>query len=184
MFFTDMKNTGFFILTGGPGSGKTTVLTKLAEMGYLTVEETGRKIIRNQMKICGTAVPWEDAERYARLMFLQSVMDFEQLRHIDKPCFFDRGIIVILGYSRLEKIPVTPELEEAAGKYRYNKKVFLFPFWEEIYRTDAERRQSHGKAEDTFHMMKAVYQEYGYQAVTVPCLSPEERAEWIIEEIR
>ena len=33
-----MENLNFYILTGGPGSGKSTVLKLLSDMGYLTVE--------------------------------------------------------------------------------------------------------------------------------------------------
>lgn len=35
-----MENLNFYILTGGPGSGKSTVFKLLSDMGYLTVEET------------------------------------------------------------------------------------------------------------------------------------------------
>lgn len=65
-----MENLNFYILTGGPGSGKSTVLKLLSDMGYLTVEETGRNIIQKQIKSLGDAVPWNNVSRYARLMFL------------------------------------------------------------------------------------------------------------------
>ena len=45
-----MENLNFYILTGGPGSGKSTVFKLLSDMGYLTVEETGRNIIQKQIK--------------------------------------------------------------------------------------------------------------------------------------
>ncbi len=49
----------FFILTGGPGSGKTSVLTALAQKGFLTVPEVGRKIIKEQQLIGGNALHTE-----------------------------------------------------------------------------------------------------------------------------
>lgn len=55
-----MENLNFYILTGGPGSGKSTVLKLLSDMGYLTVEETGRNIIQKQIKSLGDAVPWNN----------------------------------------------------------------------------------------------------------------------------
>ena len=72
-----MENLNFYILTGGPGSGKSTVLKLLSDMGYLTVEETGRNIIQKQIKSLGDAVPWNNVTRYARLMFLHAITDFE-----------------------------------------------------------------------------------------------------------
>lgn len=42
---TRMRNRNLYVLTGGPGGGKSTVLDILDGMGYHTVREAGRKII-------------------------------------------------------------------------------------------------------------------------------------------
>ena len=178
-----MENLNFYILTGGPGSGKSTVLNLLSNMGYLTVEETGRNIIRKQIKSQGDAVPWKNASRYTRLMFLHAIIDFEEFTYVQKTCFFDRGILDILGYCRLVNIPITAILKKTVHKYRYNPKVFLFPPWEEIYTNDTERKQDFKEAERTYHVLKNVYEEFGYQTVIVPRLTPINRAQWIIENL-
>lgn len=178
-----MENLNFYILTGGPGSGKSTVLKLLSDMGYLTVEETGRNIIQKQIKSLGDAVPWNNVSRYARLMFLHAITDFEELVHVQKTCFFDRGILDILGYCRLINIPIATSLKKAAHEYRYNPKVFLFPPWEEIYTNDTERKQDFKEAERTYHTLKNVYEEFGYQTIIVPCLIPVKRAQWIVENL-
>lgn len=54
----------FFILTGGPGSGKTSVLTLLAQKGFLTVPEVGRKIIKEQQLIGGNALHTGDRDAF------------------------------------------------------------------------------------------------------------------------
>ena len=142
-----------------------------------------RDIIRNQVKTRGDALPWDNTVRYARLMLLRSVVDFEEMAHVPTPCFFDRGIIDTLGYARLIDIPVTTCMEEAARAYRYNRTVFLFPFWEEIYTRDAERKQEVEEARRTFIALKKEYEHFGYQTIEVPLLSPSERAEWILGQI-
>lgn len=57
---TRMRNRNLYVLTGGPGGGKSTVLDILDGMGYHTVREAGRKIIRSQAETGGNAVPWAD----------------------------------------------------------------------------------------------------------------------------
>ena len=48
----------FIVLTGGPGSGKTTLIEALRRLGLATAPETGRAIIREQVAIAGPALPW------------------------------------------------------------------------------------------------------------------------------
>lgn len=178
-----MKNLNFYIFTGGPGSGKSTVLEILKGKGYMTVEEVAREIIKKQVDTNGDAVPWGNIVRYANLMLFKSIFDFEELIHIERPCFFDRGIIDTLGYARLINIPITSRMNKVANIYRYNSKVFLFPFWQEIYVNDAERKQNPEEARETCRILKETYENYGYEIVNVPLLSPKERAEWILQNI-
>ena len=88
---TRMRNRNLYVLTGGPGGGKSTVLDILDGMGYHTVREAGRKIIRSQAETGGNAVPWADTARYARLMSLQSRNDFESTRTSANPAFSTGG---------------------------------------------------------------------------------------------
>ena len=45
----------FFVLTGGPGAGKTTLIEALRDAGFATAPEAGRAIIRDQLAIGGPA---------------------------------------------------------------------------------------------------------------------------------
>lgn len=88
-----MENLNFYVFTGDPGSGKTTVLNLLQNNGYITVPEVARDIIKKQIDTHGDAVPWGNNIRYSHLMLMRSIVDFEEHFHMEKPCFFDRGII-------------------------------------------------------------------------------------------
>jgi predicted ATPase len=61
MEYDKMKNktiqrNNFIILTGGPSSGKTSIIEKLKEKGYLCIDEVGRQIIQEQLAIGGNAL--------------------------------------------------------------------------------------------------------------------------------
>ena len=58
----------FHIITGGPGSGKTTLIDALAAQGFHHMPEAGRAIIRDQIAIGGGALPWADRGAFAELM--------------------------------------------------------------------------------------------------------------------
>ncbi|HHY48383.1 MAG TPA: AAA family ATPase, partial [Alphaproteobacteria bacterium] len=48
----------FVIITGGPGSGKTTLICALHRRGYGRTLEAGRFIIQQQVAIGGRALHW------------------------------------------------------------------------------------------------------------------------------
>lgn len=63
-------NTGdrFIVITGGPGSGKTTLIEALARAGLETMPEAGRAIIRDQTRIGGRGEHRKDQTLFAELM--------------------------------------------------------------------------------------------------------------------
>ena len=54
----------FFVVTGGPGAGKTSLITELSRRGFHTIPESGRAIIREEMQSGGDALPWADRMAY------------------------------------------------------------------------------------------------------------------------
>src|SRR6476646_4988836 len=58
----------YFVITGGPGSGKTALIEALRSRGYACSNEAGRVIIQDQVAIDGRALPWRDPLLFAELM--------------------------------------------------------------------------------------------------------------------
>ena len=67
----------FFVVTGGPGAGKTTLIERLAAQGFATVEEAGRRIIREQKASGGNATHDGDRLAYRALMFRDAIATYE-----------------------------------------------------------------------------------------------------------
>ena len=172
----------FFVLTGGPGSGKSSVIQVLAARGYAVVGESGRAVIRQQVAAGGDALPWADRARFADRM-----LDRDLRAHAaaprDRAVFFDRGVPDIAGYLALCGLPVPARLRRAADACRYADRVFVFPHWPDIYARDAERRQGEGEALATYHAVVAAYLARGYATIVVPRLSVERRADFILAQL-
>lgn len=163
--------------------GKTAVIAALREQGYVTVPETGRDIIRQQVAEGGQALPWADREAFARLMFEQSLRDYLTQPGGNGPVFFDRGIADTIGYLELCGLPVPAEMQQAAALYRFNKTVFLTPPWLSIYEQDKERKQSFEEAVLTYESMIKVYSRLEYRLVELPQTTVQERAAFMLDTI-
>ena len=177
-----LKNN-FYIITGGPGVGKTTLINELEKRGYSCVPEVAREIIKDQAANNGKALPWKDTREYSDKMLSYSVRDFIYLSKSDDLYFFDRGIPDTYGYELLMKFDTNVKLTEALKEYRYNKTVFILPPWKEIYETDKERKQDFQTAIDTYNIMKTAYANAGYDLMEVPLSAVEERAEFVLNHI-
>ncbi|HBP28728.1 MAG: AAA family ATPase [Advenella sp.] len=177
------QSANFFVLTGGPGSGKTTLINHLADMGYRCMPEAGRAVIRQQLNCGGVALPWADKTAYARRMHEHDMAAYQRACNMNGPVFFDRSIVDIIAYLQLEQLPVPEPLQTAVSQCRYHTTAFILPPWPQIYRRDQERRQDLPTAIATYHAMMKTYLQYGYALVRVPRLPAAQRARFIVNAI-
>lgn len=113
-----------YILTGGPGAGKTTVLDLLAARGYRCVPDHARIVIRSRK--AKELSPRPDPATFGTIVLEMAVRAFERTKMHSSPVFYERGIFDSL-YSRYQRGEVTANAhEEYKRKYPYNSTAFFF----------------------------------------------------------
>lgn len=179
-------NNKKYIITGGPGVGKTTLINKLASLGFLTISEDARQIIKEEMEIEGEGLPWKNKLLYACLMLQASINSYQKALSIstEKSIFFDRGIPDALCYFKMENLRILEEDKRFSEALKYNQLVFILPPWDEIYKTDKERKQTWEEAKKTFFEMKKTYESLGYKVVEVPRETVENRVKFVLKTIQ
>lgn len=170
----------FIILSGCSGGGKSTLLAELARRGFATVEEPGRRIVLEETRNDGSALPWIDIEAFARRAIAMALED-RQNAPPEGPVFFDRSLVDAA--SALRHVSGDTFIETLRHAHRYNRLVFLTPPWPEIYRGDDERRHDFDAAVEEYQRLLRDYDALGYDIDVLPKSSVEERADFILARI-
>jgi predicted ATPase len=168
----------FIVISGCSGGGKSTLLEELARRGHATVEEPGRRIVREETARGGTALPWIDGAAFARRAIAVALEDRATATRRAGWVFFDRGLIDAA--AALEHVIGAPALETYGRAHRYHARVFLTPAWPEIYAHDAERRHDLAAAEAEYQRLLEAYPRLGYEVVLLPKVGVAERADLIL----
>lgn len=169
------------VITGGPGTGKSTLLRGLQELGYPIHREISRDIIRQELQRGSNHLPWEDLNAFSDKVFAGQK---EQYREAvpGQVNFFDRGVIDVIAYLRKDGYP-HQRLDELVPHYPYHRQVFLTPPWPGIYRQDAERREDLATMNAIHNALLKSYDEHGYQVIEVPLAPAPERVVFVLDQL-
>ncbi|MGV8995949.1 MAG: AAA family ATPase [Parvibaculaceae bacterium] len=178
------EHSNFYILTGGPGAGKTVLIEALRLRGYACVDEVARKIIQEQHLIGGDALHDGDQRKFADLMLTRSIAAYEQVTERVAPVFFDRGLPELVGYGPFVGHATPGYFHKAAALFRFNKRVFILPPWPEIYGQDDERKHDFAEAVESWRLSAETYPKLGYELVEVPKLSIADRVDFVLSHIK
>lgn len=169
------------ILSGCSGGGKSTLLAELKRRGFAVVEEPGRRIVADEMRREGKALPWVDLEEFARRAIEMATVDRERVNDAKGWIFFDRGQIdaaVALEHATGELAAKT-----LAGTERFYRQVFLAPPWAEIHHSDPERQLDMKEGVAEYHRLLHAFERLGYDPVILPKAKVEARADFVLKHL-
>jgi predicted ATPase len=166
-----------YVITGGPGFGKTSLVQALRAEGFWTGREVARDLIQEIQQRGGSELPWNDRAAFEKLLLARKIGEYLSAP-LDQVCFFDRGLPDAVTYCRRDGVEPTPETIKSCLVHRYDG-VFIVPPWPKIYKKDGERRETFEEAARTHEIQMSVYGEFGYLPLLVPKVSVPERVEFV-----
>ncbi len=169
------------IITGGPGSGKTTLIQELKKLGYPVHPEVARRVIQEQLGLGSDAVPWKNIHAFSELA--KGIMLNEFPVNAEGVHFFDRGIPDLMAYFLVGNHPINELYYKALAQVPYSKKVFVLPPWKEIYSTDNERKELFKEACYVYECIKKTYVKLGFELIEVPKLKVNQRVAFLCEQL-
>ncbi|NOU59800.1 AAA family ATPase [Marinifilum caeruleilacunae] len=165
-----------YIITGGPGSGKSSLLNALIHKGYKGFEEISRIVIREQHEINGDKLPWKNLADFAEICYERMSKQLDECNS-ESYCFYDRGIPDIIAYVRRGGIQVPEKYFKKSNQY--NPIVFIAPPWQQIFINDAERPESFEDSMEIYRFLKNTYSDLGFEVIELPKVSIPERVAFI-----
>jgi predicted ATPase len=82
----------FVTISGCSSGGKSTLLAELRRRGFATIDEPGRRIVAEELKRGGTALPWVDGVAFLQRAIDMSLADRADANRSARWVFFDRGL--------------------------------------------------------------------------------------------
>jgi predicted ATPase len=172
----------WYVITGSPSTGKTTLIEMLEKQGYKTVHEAARTMIDNAISRGISADELRRDEKKFQENVARLKCQIESDIAKDEPVFFDRGIHDTLAYMRLHGYKIDKWLVDLSIKSTY-KKVFLLdalPFYVQDYARTEEKKEAKLLAGH----LNDVYIEYGMNPIKIKYTSVEERLKIILRETK
>ena len=175
-----------FVLTGGSGVGKSTVIKLLNDAGYQTVPEAWSSLFdeakkQNKLDEFLTEDPVTSREK---------IMDFqlalEAAIDVSKPVFLDRSTVDVVAFGQLYNVCMEQWLLDIPTKDCYDLVFFFDPLPADLYEKN-KREEVHCSRAQSLQIeeyLKNIYTDMGFSLINVPFDTPSKRMDFILETIQ
>lgn len=179
---TDVQSSpAFYVLSGGPCSGKTTLASALAARGHRVVPEVAADLILRDSGRLWRADP---------LAFQQAVLRTQLERESDVltrqnggVVFLDRGIGDHFGFLEFHSLPVFPELETAWEDARRRYQAVFLLAQNPDYSTTPYRAETQEQAIGKHRSILSGYRSRHPRVVEIPWSPLDARLASVLAEV-
>lgn len=172
----------WYVITGGPSTGKTTLLAELDKLGHRVVPEAARMVIDEGIAK-GLTISQVRADELA---FQRDVLKLKQkveaALDVNKLTFLDRGMHDSLAYLRHYGFEIDDWVQELFKNSMYKKVFLLEPLPQ--YVKDYARTEGGGFTKKMHKLLHDAYADFGMEPIHIPPVSVEERLKIILAHVK
>ena len=176
-------NTQKIVITGGPGTGKSSIINELVKREYTCFEEVSRQVTLDARKDGIDQLFLTKPLLFSELLLEARTKQFHDAESLEIDLvFLDRGLPDVIAYMDYFKSDYPKHFVDTCEKHGYDN-VFVLAPWQEIFVSDSERYENFDQAVEIHHALLDTYKRFGYQLIDVPFDSIEKRADFIIDTL-
>ncbi len=176
-------NTKKVVITGGPGTGKSSIINELIKRNYICFEEISRQVILDARKQGIEQLFLTEPLLFSELLLKARTEQYlEAENHKSDLVFLDRGLPDVLAYMHYANSTYPQSFIDTCEQHAYHT-VFVLAPWQDIYTKDNERYESFEQAIEIHDALLDTYSKFGYELIDVPFTTIEARADFILEHL-
>ncbi|MCA9363696.1 AAA family ATPase [Candidatus Kaiserbacteria bacterium] len=175
-----MRN--WYVITGGPSAGKTTLIEALEEKGFHVEHESARIVIDEGIAAGKTIEEIrKDEGRFQEIVYTHK-REREKRLDPNKLIFFDRGMQDTYAYNTLCGAIITDDMMHEMDTAEYKKIFLLEPF---EYEKDYARIETKEEQDRLFHLLEKAYERSNSAIEIIPTFpTKQERIEYFLNYLR
>ena len=175
-----VQKTNWYVITGGPSSGKTTTVNLLRERGYKTTIEHARHYIDTQRVTGRTVEEIRSNQKEFQLGVLQMQLDEEAGLSANDLIFLDRALPDAMAYYKLLDLEPDAKLMQALNQASYRKIFVMEPL---PLVNDYARLEDSATQRKIHDLLIEVYTSLSFPLLRVPVMPPHDRVTFILNHL-
>tara|TARA_A100000164_G_scaffold162651_1_gene144241 strand:+ start:556 stop:1083 length:528 start_codon:yes stop_codon:yes gene_type:complete len=171
------------VITGGPGTGKSSIIESLKKMNFNVFNESSREVTKKYKNNDSEQYFLSNPTNFSNILMDKRKKQFEEGSKSKNDYFFyDRGIPDILAYLNFKKIEYKSSMMKEILKFNYDT-IFIAEPWKAIYTNDSERYETYDELLEIDFHIKKIYKQLGYNIIILPKKSVKDRVTFILENL-
>lgn len=172
------------VITGGPGTGKTSIINELKRLGHVCLDEISREITLKARQDGIDQLFLTQPLLFSELLLEGREEQYAQANTLSKDfVFLDRGIPDVVAYMDYIGDTYPKKFVTSCKNHVYDMAFILEP-WQEIFVSDSERYENFDQAVKIHHHLLNTYERFNYTLMDVPFDTIENRAQFILNVVK
>ncbi|TYA54361.1 AAA family ATPase [Formosa maritima] len=171
------------VITGGPGTGKTSLINELIKRNYICLEEISRQVILDARKDGIEQLFLTNPLLFSERLLKRRIEQYYEAKIAESSLvFIDRGVPDVLAYMDYAEENYPKTFEKACHTCRYDQVYVLAP-WQDIFISDNERYENFDQAIKIHDQLLNTYNKYDYNLIDIPFDTIENRVDFLLDTL-
>ncbi|WP_026753302.1 AAA family ATPase [Sediminibacter sp. Hel_I_10] len=177
-------NTQRIVITGGPGTGKSSIINALLQRGKTCYEEVSRQVTLEARKSGVEQLFLTDPLLFSNLLLKARTDQFLDAKtETVNQIFYDRGLPDVLAYMDFVNSAYPENFTSVCEQHVYDH-IFILAPWKDIFVSDNERYENFEQAEQIHQQLIKTYKRFGYELLDIPFGTVSERTDFILNHTK